>query len=226
LKISNKSGSSAEFQVGLGVATSTQRGAIGSVVRFLGAAAVDATVVALLTVAVVFAASSSSIASPKAWFYAGSGGYGNDLDTDGDGVPDAQDGCPTDARKVAPGECGCGGFEEDVDGDGDVDCAVPSGTVRAWGYNDGGQTDVPSDLGASMSIAASRYHTVALRADGTVRAWGYNGQGQTTVPSDLGAALAIAAGYYHTVALRTDGTVRAWGNNDSGQTNVPSDLSA
>ena len=136
LKISNKSGSSAEFQVGLGVATSTQRGAIGSVVRFLGAAAVDATVVALLTVAVVFAASSSSIASPKAWFYAGSGGYGNDLDTDGDGVPDSQDGCPTDARKVAPGECGCGGFEEDVDGDGDVDCALPSGTVRAWLHDD------------------------------------------------------------------------------------------
>jgi hypothetical protein len=147
-----------------------------------------------------------------------------DVDSDGDGVLDCLDGCPTDARKVAPGECGCGGFEEDVDGDGDVDCAVPSGQVRAWGYNDVGQTDVPSDLGASMSIAASRYHTVALRTDGTVRAWGYNAWGQTSIPSDIGAALAIAAGYYHTVALRTDGTVRAWGDSGYGQTNVPADL--
>jgi ferredoxin len=95
-----------------------------------------------------------------------------DVDSDGDGVLDCLDGCPTDARKVAPGECGCGGFEEDVDGDGDVDCALPSGTVRAWGNNGSGQTNVPSDLGAVMSIAAGAYHTVALRTDGTVRAWG------------------------------------------------------
>ena len=149
-----------------------------------------------------------------------------DVDSDGDGVLDCLDGCPTDARKVVPGECGCGGFEEDVDGDGDVDCALPSGTVRAWGSNGQGQTTVPSDLGASMSIAAGGYHTVALRTDGTVRAWGFNGYGQTNVPSDLGASMAIAAGEYHTVALRTDGTVRAWGYNDYGQTNVPSDLGA
>ena len=93
-----------------------------------------------------------------------------DVDFDGDGVLDCLDGCPTDARKVAPGECGCGGFEEDVDGDGDVDCAVPSGTVRAWGSNGYGQTNVPSDLGASMSIAAGDDHTVALATDGSCEA--------------------------------------------------------
>jgi hypothetical protein len=149
-----------------------------------------------------------------------------DVDSDGDGVLDCLDGCPTDARKVAPGECGCGGFEEDVDGDGDVDCALPSGTVRAWGYNGYGLTNVPSDVGASMSIAAGAEHTVVLRTDGTVRAWGYNGYGETNIPSDLGASMSIAAGAYHTVALRTDGTVRAWGYNGNGQTNVPSDLGA
>ena len=105
MNISKKSGSSVELQVELGVAPSTQRGAIGSVVRFLGAAAVDATVVALLTVAVVFAASSSSIASPKAWFYAGSGGYGNNYDTDGDGVTDAQDSCPWVAGSASCNGC-------------------------------------------------------------------------------------------------------------------------
>jgi hypothetical protein len=75
------------------------------------------------------------------------------------------------------------------------------GTVRAWGSNGNGQTNVPSDLGVSMAIAAGYDHTVALRTDGTVRAWGSNGNGQTDVPSDLGASMSIAAGFFHTVAI-------------------------
>jgi len=43
-------------------------------------------------------------------------------DTDGDGVIDTLDGCPTDAAKTAPGACGCGVTDTDTDGDGVPDC--------------------------------------------------------------------------------------------------------
>ncbi len=55
-----------------------------------------------------------------------------DPDTDGDGVPDSLDGCPTDPNKIAPGPCGCGVPDTDTDADGVADCAeIPIGTVRA-----------------------------------------------------------------------------------------------
>ena len=46
-------------------------------------------------------------------------------DGDGDGVCDAQDGCPTDPDKIAPGVCGCNVEDADTDGDGTADCIDP-----------------------------------------------------------------------------------------------------
>ena len=43
-------------------------------------------------------------------------------DRDGDGVPDAVDGCPDDPSKTEPGSCGCGVPDADTDGDGVPDC--------------------------------------------------------------------------------------------------------
>ena len=43
-------------------------------------------------------------------------------DTDGDGCPDATDGCPNDPLKCAPGACGCGVADTDTDGDGTANC--------------------------------------------------------------------------------------------------------
>ncbi|WP_178988508.1 T9SS type A sorting domain-containing protein [Winogradskyella schleiferi] len=43
-------------------------------------------------------------------------------DSDGDGVCDVNDGCPNDANKIAPGDCGCGVADTDTDGDGSADC--------------------------------------------------------------------------------------------------------
>ena len=43
-------------------------------------------------------------------------------DSDGDGVPDSEDGCPNDPDKTTPGACGCGVADMDSDGDGIPDC--------------------------------------------------------------------------------------------------------
>lgn len=43
-------------------------------------------------------------------------------DSDGDGLIDACDGCPSDPNKTAPGACGCGVPDTDSDGDGAPDC--------------------------------------------------------------------------------------------------------
>ncbi len=45
-----------------------------------------------------------------------------DEDSDDDGVPDGQDGCPFDPGKTQPGVCGCGVADTDTDGDGVPDC--------------------------------------------------------------------------------------------------------
>lgn len=44
------------------------------------------------------------------------------VDSDGDGTPDSSDGCPDDASKTDPGDCGCGVLDTDGDEDGVPDC--------------------------------------------------------------------------------------------------------
>lgn len=46
----------------------------------------------------------------------------DNTDSDGDGVPDNEDGCPLDGDKTEPGICGCGTPDDDTDGDGTFDC--------------------------------------------------------------------------------------------------------
>lgn len=96
--------------------------------------------------------------------------------------------------------------------------------VIAWGYNNAGQTNVPSNLSNVVAIAAGSYHSLALTAEGRVVAWGDNSKGQTTVPSFLSNVVAIAAGSYHSLALTAEGRVVAWGDNSWGQTNIPAGL--
>ncbi|MCC6937152.1 MAG: T9SS type A sorting domain-containing protein, partial [Flavobacteriales bacterium] len=43
-------------------------------------------------------------------------------DSDSDGTCDADDGCPNDPDKIAPGTCGCGVADTDSDNDGLADC--------------------------------------------------------------------------------------------------------
>jgi len=103
---------------------------------------------------------------------------------------------------------------------------LKSGTINAFGNNDGGQCNVPADVqGQCVGVAAGASHTVALLKDGTINAFGGNGDGQCDVPADVqGQCVGVAPGGRHTVALLKDGTINAFGRNDDGQCNVPADV--
>jgi hypothetical protein len=98
------------------------------------------------------------------------------------------------------------------------------GTVVAWGWNEDGQTSVPSGLNDVIAIAAGNAHSLALREDGTVVAWGWNGYGQTQVPPEATDVVGITAGSYHNLALKRDGTVIGWGDDAYGALDIPLDL--
>ena len=99
------------------------------------------------------------------------------------------------------------------------------GTVVGWGWNDGGQTNVPAGLNDVIDIAAGQLTSLALKNDGSVVAWGNAHYYVTNILSGLNNVTDIAAGYHHYVALKSDGTVVAWGDNTYGQTNLPAGLS-
>ena len=112
------------------------------------------------------------------------------------------------------------------------------GSIWAWGRNNYGQlgsgvtsnkvvTPIKnSSLFGVASVAAGRFHSLALKTDGTLWAWGANDRGQlgdgTTNMSPkpkkiLNGVAAIAAGGFHNIVRKNDGTLWAWGANDRGQ---------
>jgi alpha-tubulin suppressor-like RCC1 family protein len=93
----------------------------------------------------------------------------------------------------------------------------------AWhlGYDDAGQTDVPTNSLPFVAVAAGADHNLAIAEDGTVVAWGRNDSGQANVPTNVIATLSIAAGDSHSLALLESGAVVAWGDDSYGQTDLP-----
>ncbi|MFC1742754.1 RCC1 domain-containing protein [Candidatus Riflebacteria bacterium] len=124
------------------------------------------------------------------------------------------------------------------------------GTVWAWGRGDDGQlgtsttttttsststttsttaflpVQVPN-LSGVVSIAAGRYHSLAMKSDGTIWGWGNNSYGQverewngslgqwsdqrTPKQIQITDVVAIGCGYYCNLFLLSDGTVKNWG---------------
>jgi hypothetical protein len=82
---------------------------------------------------------------------------------------------------------------------------LADGTVRAFGSNSSGATNVPTGLSNVTSIAASYYHNVTALSDGTVVCWGRNSEGQSTPPAGLSNVVQVAAGTYHSLALKETG---------------------
>lgn len=94
-------------------------------------------------------------------------------------------------------------------------------SVAAWGANDCGQLNVPSNATNVSAIAAGSVDGMALRNDGTVVVWGCNDAGQTNVPFGATNIVSIIGGYRRSSVLKADGTVLGWGLNSSGENNVP-----
>jgi len=109
-------------------------------------------------------------------------------------------------------------------GDYDSVAIRHNGTLLAWGLDDFGQTDVPTNTLRFVSMAAGADHNLAILEDGSVVAWGLDDLGQTEVPNTVSSALSVAAGQSHSLALLASGTVAAWGDNTYGQTSIPDSL--
>jgi len=117
-----------------------------------------------------------------------------------------------------------------------------NGTLWAWGYNsygrlgDGTTTSKRSPVSVVggftdwCQVAASDFHTAAVRQNGTLWAWGRNNYGQlgdgTLTSSRLSPVSVVggftnwcqvSAGFNHTAAVRTNGTLWAWGSNGNGR---------
>ncbi len=78
------------------------------------------------------------------------------------------------------------------------------GSIEAWGQNNYGQCDTPTDNGFTAIAGTCSYHSLALTSDGSIMAWGYNIYGQCNAPMDSGFT-AIAGGQYHSLALKSEG---------------------
>jgi alpha-tubulin suppressor-like RCC1 family protein len=105
-----------------------------------------------------------------------------------------------------------------------VPITTAAGQVVAWGYDSGGQTEVPAGLTNVVAADGGAYHSLVLESNGVVVIWGDNTFGQGGVPASVAGCASVAAGWFHNLAVQSNSTVVAWGNNISGQTNVPAGL--
>lgn len=105
-------------------------------------------------------------------------------------------------------------------------CAVMAdGTLQCFSVSSGVVYDAPpSDLGLSVSVVVSTYHTCALATSGAVRCWDQLERIHNIVPSGLGRVIALGGGMDHTCALTAAGTVTCWGASMYNETSVPADL--
>jgi alpha-tubulin suppressor-like RCC1 family protein len=126
----------------------------------------------------------------------------------------------------------------------DQACAVSTGEVKCWGYNQIGlgnaghsqTSNVPvtiAGLTAVTDVAVGAMHGCAIKHDGSVWCWGDDSMGQLGSGRDpnrgqapkavagLSDAVRIAAGQFNTCVVERDGTVWCWGWNTDGQLGRP-----
>jgi trimeric autotransporter adhesin len=98
--------------------------------------------------------------------------------------------------------------------------------VAAWGDSYAGKTQVPTNVGEVVAVAAGREHSLALRQDGRVVSWGtYLPALSASIALPQYPLLAIAAAGDHGIGLLPNGTVTTWGSSSLLAPNVPPDLS-
>ena len=86
-----------------------------------------------------------------------------------------------------------------------------------WGFNDYGQTEVPSGTFRAVSVGVN--HTCALHESGEAVCWGDDSDGKTEVPE--GTFRSVSTGGHHACGLRETGEVVCWGSSTHGQAEAP-----
>lgn len=128
-------------------------------------------------------------------------------------------------------------------------CALlVSGSLKCWGYNNGGQlgngtlvnSSVPVDVvgisGSVSAVSAGLTHTCAVLSSGAAQCWGDNTYGQlgtgalgtvgtppTSVAGLTSGVTGLSAAEAHTCVLMSSGGVKCWGGNTQGQLGDGSD---
>ncbi|MCB0419810.1 MAG: hypothetical protein KDD61_02380 [Bdellovibrionales bacterium] len=120
-------------------------------------------------------------------------------------------------------------------------CAVVSGGVKCWGYNNQGSVgngtttnqSIPQDVigltSGFVKVSAGQDGSCAVNSGGAVFCWGSNGNGQlgdgtttqqnspVSVSGLSGSVVQAERGYLHSCALLTSGAVECWGGGLYGQ---------
>ena len=88
------------------------------------------------------------------------------------------------------------------------------GEVVYLGTKKGVYTNIPSDMGKVIDLAATAGTVAALNEDGKVFVWGnITRKGEGRVPETEDKIVSIQGGRYHYTALTDKGNVLSWGNN-------------
>jgi len=137
----------------------------------------------------------------------------NPLDSDGDGVFNFQDNCPSHANPAQ--------YDRDFDQQGNI-CDPqpgPPGSIFVWGSDDPGVFQVSATPSSSdfIAIAGGGGHSLALTAQGQIVGWGFDGNGQISGRPTGSGHTQIASGSGFGLALTSGGAIVAWGDNTYGQ---------
>ncbi|MBL9118735.1 MAG: hypothetical protein JNL80_02330 [Phycisphaerae bacterium] len=151
-------------------------------------------------------------------------------DSDGDGSNDADDDCPSDGAKVAPGTCGCGVQDSDSDGNGIIDCLEPGISPCPTKEFFADDTTVGDGYGASVArdgdviVIGAAGNDASSSDAGAAYVYRRNASGQWAFEQKLYPAVAAVSDTFgHSVAIDGDTIVVGTSHDDhSGATDIGS----
>ena len=106
----------------------------------------------------------------------------------------------------------------------DVACAyrqtvvcLADGSVRAWGNNGKGQTNVPAGISNAVHISSMGQTVAAVESTGLLHVWGDNAAGLVTSMNGLENVKQVSIGVNNGAVVFNDGTLGVYGSDTHGQ---------
>jgi hypothetical protein len=142
-------------------------------------------------------------------------------DTDSDGTPDCDDGCPNDPDKTEAGACNCGVPDDDGDGDGTPDCSdgCPNDPAKTAPGSCGCGVD-ESMASACATLEMALRHRYRFDGSGSVATDSESGADGSVINTTLdgGSSVTLAGGSSDEyvdlpngiISALTDATFEAW----------------